>query len=1050
MQPRQSSYRIIQLAYVVSTMALSVLAYAPRVEAQAGAQPNRPTAPEGLKGLNEIDTHLEPSLDLPAIEAEDEIRAIEGMAPRFAIPRPVSITPNNAGTWENFGADRRVWRLRITSPGAISMNLGFTHYKMPPGGELWLYTSDGLHATRPFTSTDNADHNQLWTPILPSDDIVVEVRLPAALVTAMDLELGSVNVGYRTFGETLQGNGFTPRSGSCNVDVVCPEGDPWEDEINSVGVISTGGSTFCTGCMLNNARQDRKPFFLTANHCGINSGNAASLVVYWNYQNSTCRPVNSGASGGAGDGSLTQFNTGSFFRAASSPSDFTLVELDEEPNSAWNVTFAGWSKTGAESPSGTCIHHPNTDEKRITFYATPTTTTSYNNPAVPGDGTHVHATWSLGVTEPGSSGSPLFDSNHRVIGQLHGGPSACAASDKSDYYGRFSVSWTGGGTNATRLSNWLDPDATGATAVDTIGGGLTISPIGNVLSEGPSGGPFTNPSTVYTISNSTGNSANYEVSLGAGSAPALIDGGTSMVSGTLADGANVNVTVTYDASANSLAAGIYTRDILFNDTTNSKSEMRTHTLEINQNGFTTTPAGGLVSGGPVGGPFPATIVYTLTSNKPAPVNIQVVAGAPWISLNGGAGPLNINLPTNGSSTNVTVGFSAAANSLTASIYNSVVNFTNLSGGSGSTGRPVTLDVGRYTYPSTDTPRAINDNSSFMSTINVTDSYCIADVNVPVDITHTYIGDLVLDLQSPSGTVVRLHNRSGGDTDNIVKTYDDPGTPADGPGSLADFIGESVTGIWKLTVADQASQDVGTLNSWSLKIAAGAATCPTRQTIVSFPLTTNPGWTTGTGWAFGTPTGAAGDPNSGFTGSNVYGYNLSGAYTNNIASTRYLTTTAMNCTGYTGVRVEFRRWLGCERSTYDHVYVDVSTNGTTWTNIWQNPDSSINDTSWSLQQFNISGIADNAATVYVRWGLGPTDSSVTYQGWNLDDIQLTGYAAPVAGDIDADGDVDNVDRLIFVDVLLGLDTNPDHKSRADMVPDGSNDGKDIDPFLNALL
>ncbi|HVR98186.1 MAG TPA: fibronectin type III domain-containing protein, partial [Thermoanaerobaculia bacterium] len=75
-----------------------------------------------------------------------------------------------------------------------------------------------------------------------------------------------------------------------------------------------------------------------------------------------------------------------------------------------------------------------------------------------------------GVTEPGSSGSPLYNSAGRFVGQLHGGPSACGATGNnlSDYYGRFSVSWTGGGTNSTRLSNWLDAGATGATAISGI------------------------------------------------------------------------------------------------------------------------------------------------------------------------------------------------------------------------------------------------------------------------------------------------------------------------------------------------------------------------------------------------------------------------------------------------------------------------------------------------------------------------------------------------------------------------------------------------------
>jgi lysyl endopeptidase len=185
------------------------------------------------------------------------------------------------------------------------------------------------------------------------------------------------------------------------------------------------------------------------------------LVVFWNYENSTCRTPGSGASGGAGDGSLTQFNTGSFFRADFATSDMTLMELDDPINPAYDVYYAGWDRSGVDATSAVAIHHPNTDEKRISFENDPTSVTTYLQNPVPGDASHIRITqWDLGTTEPGSSGSPLFDQNHRIIGQLHGGFASCS-SLTSDWYGRFFMSWTGGGTNATRLSNWLDPIASG-------------------------------------------------------------------------------------------------------------------------------------------------------------------------------------------------------------------------------------------------------------------------------------------------------------------------------------------------------------------------------------------------------------------------------------------------------------------------------------------------------------------------------------------------------------------------------------------------------------
>lgn len=421
----------------------------------------------GAQSLSNVETLTMPPVDREKLLREDEQDAASGLPPRFAQPIPVQITPKTNGTWESLGQGIQMWRLRILSPQAVSLNFGFTRYVMPPGGQLWLYTPDYQTVIGPFTADDNEVHGQLWTPLLPGDDVIIEVTLPETAVSSLELELTSVNHGYLEFGRPPP-----EKSGSCNLDVVCTASDgfaqvdPWRAEIRSVAVYSLGGGTFCTGALVNNTSLDRKPYFLTADHCNVNSAQAPSLVVYWNYQNSTCRAPGSPASGAAGDGQLNQFQTGSFFRADYGPSDMTLLELDDPVNPAFNVHFAGWDRTGSNATSAVAIHHPNTDEKRITFENDPTSITSYLGTTIPGDSTHVRVfDWDLGTTEPGSSGSPLFNQSHHIIGQLHGGTAACG-NNFSDYYGRFSLSWTGGGTDATRLSNWLDPSNTGATVLD--------------------------------------------------------------------------------------------------------------------------------------------------------------------------------------------------------------------------------------------------------------------------------------------------------------------------------------------------------------------------------------------------------------------------------------------------------------------------------------------------------------------------------------------------------------------------------------------------------
>jgi len=162
-------------------------------------------------------------------------------------------------------------------------------------------------------------------------------------------------------------------------------------------------------------------------------------------------------------------------------------------------------------------------------------------------------------------------------------------------------------------------------------------------------------------------------------------------------------------------------------------------------------------------------------------------------------------------------------------------------------------------------------------------------------------------------------------------------------------------------------------------------------IYEWNMDTNPGWTTQGQWAWGQPTGDGGDwggpdPSSGYTGSYVYGYNLSGDYTNNMPE-YHLTSGAIDCTDLADVTLVFRRWLGVENDTYDHAYVRVSTNGTTWSTIWQNGSSDVTDSSWQLQEFDISDVADDESTVYLRWTMGTTDGGWIYCGWNIDDVQI---------------------------------------------------------------
>lgn len=526
-----------------------------------------------LADLDQVPVVELQALDREALLAEDAERETQpGVAPRFAIPHAVAITPQSHGTWETSRDGTQVWRQRIHAAGARSLNLAFSRYRLPEGAELHLFNESGKYRIRPFTAADNKPHGELWTPVIEGDNLVLELQVPADARDDVALEIGSINYGYRGFFEPA-----SARSGACNVDVVCPEGDAWQYQISSVAVISTGGSTFCTGFMVNNVEYDGTPYFMTANHCSINSGNAASLVTYWNYENSTCRTPGSPESGGPGDGTLDQFNTGSTFRAAGGDSDFTLVELDNQPDPSWEVGYAGWDARDQATASAIAVHHPSTDEKRISFENDPTSITDYLSDTPDPNQTHIRVEdWDVGTTEPGSSGSPLFSPEGRVIGQLHGGYAACG-NDDPDWYGRMAYSWDTGASASARLKDWLDPQDTGTLVIDGLGEeGFELQPASEAISQCgfddidlavdvAQFGEFTDPVTLSTSGTPTGVTTAFSVNpvtppgstvLGLGS---LAQAGTGTFQFDLAgSGGGIDDSVQISISLNDAAPGAAT------------------------------------------------------------------------------------------------------------------------------------------------------------------------------------------------------------------------------------------------------------------------------------------------------------------------------------------------------------------------------------------------------------------------------------------------------------------------------------------------------------
>lgn len=419
------------------------------------------------KSQEQVDIRTLPAIDPNALLTAGQGRSKDPQHPapmQFAMAANVSFNLNNSGTWQTL-ADGRMWRLRVQSSGAKSLNLGITRYDMPEGAKLWIYDPGHSHVEGSYTARHRSQRGSLWTPIIEGSEIVVEVFVPTG-VAQPNLEITRINQGYRSLKSGL----FGTSEGTCNNDVICSVGDPYRDQIRAVAVYSISndaGSAGCTGTLMNDTARDGTPYFLSANHCLESNGDPASVVVYWNFQAAVC--------GTHGPGSTTDNQTGSILRATNAASDFLLLELSAVPDPAFNVFYSGWDATGTAPPSTVGIHHPSVDVKAISLSNTSPRPADWTGTGDGGTldptGNHWRIDWDSGVTEGGSSGSCIFSATtKRCIGQLHGGPSGCGSpipsATEHDYYGMLSVSWNGGGTPATRLRDWLDNASTGVLTND--------------------------------------------------------------------------------------------------------------------------------------------------------------------------------------------------------------------------------------------------------------------------------------------------------------------------------------------------------------------------------------------------------------------------------------------------------------------------------------------------------------------------------------------------------------------------------------------------------
>ena len=453
--------KIIQLVFLCLLANVSVYS-------QLSVQGNPPSFV-----LADLDANIEikkhPSLDLLKIQEEDDIIDSKGGALRFAYPHFVNYSMENSGTWTEL-KDGKLWRLKISAKDAISINLVFSDFWMPEGSKFWIYNEQHKSIIGAFTEQNNKGSREaltkFGTDIVIGDYCVLEYFEPKDSEHAGQIEIYQIMHGYRIVaGHPNAGRAYGD-SGNCQVNANCSEGSGYNTEKNGVAVLMTNssiGSAFCSGSLLNNTLPGVEPWFLTADHCigsmdATTNTDASTWVFRWDYLTPGCSNPSTEPTG--------WFTTsGAILAANKSDSDFALYYLLESPAGA---SYLGWT-TNNPGSGGAGLHHPSGDVMKISTHNITPISSNYDGFA-PANSHWEIDPWSnttngWSVTEGGSSGSPLFDQNKRIIGQLHGGGSGnpnCSNPGADDgFYGKFSWSYSDSGGEKRRLQDYIDPTCNG-------------------------------------------------------------------------------------------------------------------------------------------------------------------------------------------------------------------------------------------------------------------------------------------------------------------------------------------------------------------------------------------------------------------------------------------------------------------------------------------------------------------------------------------------------------------------------------------------------------
>jgi len=358
-----------------------------------------------------------------------DIHSVTMTAPnQIGVNRSLAVSPKTRAQKFVNPDGSQITVLIIKSSGASGIGVHFRNFELTRDEEVYVYgpAPDSI-VFGPFRDKGPWASGEFWSGTLAGDTAIIEFYTRTG-ENGKAFEIFEISHIFPELGRRLLSD--KPDVLGCEVDASC-----YPNSLNNaVGRIlfnDNGHQAVCTGTLLNDLAQDEIPYFLTANHCVPTQTVAQTVEVYWFYQTTSC---NSGML----RSDWVQQVGGANLLATQSSNDFSLLRLvNNAPVGAW---FSGW--TSDIQSTGTAVfglHHPDgfTPPAIDSYLREAHGIITSTNAACLGLVNGYRTDWTSGTTEPGSSGSGLWNSSGYLVGVLSCGPSPPTCSSPYSSFSKF-------------------------------------------------------------------------------------------------------------------------------------------------------------------------------------------------------------------------------------------------------------------------------------------------------------------------------------------------------------------------------------------------------------------------------------------------------------------------------------------------------------------------------------------------------------------------------------------------------------------------------------